>query len=476
MAGQQDDRCETDTRPTLVALHFLGGSADAWSPVFERLDGRFRFVAIDLPGFGAAVRTAGYDVAAMADHVATAVRQLSPRRWFLLGHSMGAKVACAVARAAEDGAQGLDGLTHLVLLAGSPPRPEPMEESKRETMRGWFAGDEAERRAQADGYIRDNAARELPPQLHASLVDGVLAAERAAWLAWLESGSREDWAERIGILRTPALVIAGAEDSALGPDTQRTVMAPHLASARFHTLPGTGHLLPSEQPAAVAALIDVFVGKPRPEEPAVPAGYRALIDSHRVSQRTRDVLLARADQPPKTPNLISPDETGVLQALVERIIPQPVTPRIDIAARLLRQFADGGGDGWRFAELASDVPALRSGLDNLDAIARTLDVAGFAYLSGVQQDALLMALLEGKLQSPLLPEHGGLTTDQLQLWFEDMRSFATQIYVSHPATQARIGYSGIGNRGDGSGPQGFRQVGLGQPEAWEPRAETGADR
>lgn len=461
-------------KPTLIALHFLGGSAAQWNPVFALLADRFELRALDLPGFGAAAQTPGYDVAAMAAHVATEVRRLAPKAWLLVGHSMGAKVACAVARMAEDGAEGLGGLTHLVLLAGSPPAPEPMGEHKRRTMRRWFTGAEAERRREADGYIRDNVARKLPDERHAGLVEAVLGANRNAWIAWLDGGSREDWAPRIATLRTPTLIIAGDRDAALGPNTQRALMAPHFAAVRLHVLHGAAHLLPSEQPEAVATCLCKFAGAaPKPLEPAIPPTYRALIDSPRVSARTREVLLDRAKPVGDAAGELSDDDLKVLQALADRIIPQPGQHRIDIASRMIAMTSQPEGDGWRFAELPPDLPLFRAGLRNLDAIAQTIDAAGFAFLPAYQQDALLTALVEARLRSPLMPEAGGLTPRQLQLWFEDMRSCATQVYVSHPVTAARIGFGGIANRGDGAGPQGFPAVGLGQREAWEPVAKGG---
>ena len=464
-----------DTVPTLVALHFLGSSAAQWDTMFARLQGRFHCVAFDLPGFGEASQQPGYDVAAMAAHVAAEVRRLAPERWVLVGHSMGAKVACAVARMAEDGAEGLDGLTHLVLMAGSPPGPEPMDDAKRGKMRTWFAGSAAERGAEADDYIRENVANKLTDADQDRLVEAVLQANRVAWVAWLDDGSREDWTDRVGLLQTPVLILAGAKDAALGPDVQKKLMAPHFASALMQTMPHTAHLLPVERPDDVAHAIAVFVGTEVPPEPDLPADYRALIASPRVDARTRTILLERAEPVPGEPGLLTQQEMRTLRALVARIVPQRGEREIDIAGRVLRHLAKGGGDGWRFADLPADMEAFRSGLRNLDAIASTLDVAGFAFLPVAQQDALLEAIAAGKLTSPLPPDDGGLSAHQLGLWFEDMRSLATQIYVAHPATAARIGFSGIANRGDSSGPQGFAQVGLGQRDDWEPSPHLGMD-
>ncbi len=38
----------------------------------------------------------------------------------------------------------------------------------------------------------------------------------------------------------------------------------------------------------------------------------------------------------------------------------------------------------------------------------------------------------------------------MRLWFEDVRAQAARLYVAHPATLARMGYSGIGYGGDGA--------------------------
>jgi pimeloyl-ACP methyl ester carboxylesterase len=65
-------------------------------------------------------------------------------------------------------------------------------------------------------------------------------------------------------LQTPTLVVAGANDADLGPHAQRRLVVPHFAYVRLVTLPDTGHLLPMEQPEAVARLIAAHVGSTEP--------------------------------------------------------------------------------------------------------------------------------------------------------------------------------------------------------------------
>jgi pimeloyl-ACP methyl ester carboxylesterase len=245
--------------PTLICLHFLGGSMATWSAVIDRLAGRLRCLPFDLPGFGDAAGLPGYSVADMADSIAARVKSSEVDRWVIAGHSMGAKIAAILARRAEDGEAGLAGLRGMVLLGGSPPGPEPMQEEQRNAMLGWFTGDRATWPEQARGYIDNNVASPLPPAVMECAMADLMRMRQAAWAAWLQSGSREDWAGRVDVLHTPTLILSGAEDADLGEDAQRRLAAPHYASHRLVTLQDTGHLLPLERPDDVAGLIAAHV-------------------------------------------------------------------------------------------------------------------------------------------------------------------------------------------------------------------------
>ncbi len=495
---------QTDlSAPTLFLLHFLGGSARAWTEVAQRLAPR-RCVALDLPGFGDAAGLGGRTVAEMADHVAAAVRAEAPRRWALVGHSMGGKVAAVLARRAEDGEAGLEGLAAVVLLAASPAGPEPIEAGKRAQMLDWFRGDADRSLAEASGYVAQNVGAALPDAVEARTVEDVMRADPAAWRAWLEHGSREDWAARVGLLRTPALVVAGAEDDALGADAQRGLVTRAFARWRAATLAGAGHLLPVERPAEVAGLIAAFLDAPEaapavagadagethrdtvaglsahPDGTGGGAAWRALLGSDRVSARTRTVLLARArpDRAAAAGRVLSEPGMATLRLMLDRVVPQPGGTRIDLAARVDAVLAAGVGDGWRMAQLPPDAEACAAGLATLDAAA---GAAGFAGLGDAAQDALLARAAGGTLDAGAVARAtdgtaGGPRLDaaRMRLWFDDVRSMAVRAYVSHPATLARMGYSGIGYGGDGPRLEGFVRLGIGAREDWEPVAQEPA--
>ncbi len=465
--------------PTVFLLHYLGGSAREWSAVTALLAGHFRCVAIDLPGFGDAADRPGYSVAEMADAVSEAIRAENPPRWVLVGHSMGAKVATLVARRAEDGAEELAGLSHLVLLAGSPPAPEPMDETRRKTMMSWFSADGAASRAEAQSFVDASVGQALPTALNGPAVDDVLRTCRAAWLAWLESGSREDWADRIGVLRTPALIVAGEKDADLGPAAQASLMARHFASPRLSTLSGAGHLLPMERPAEVARLVADHAGSRDAGDPSGPSldpGYRALIESDRVSARTRDILFdrSRPDDRSGAPATLTPEAFAVLRAVIDRVLPQAHAMRIAIEARIDAMLAAGEGDGWRFALLPPDAEAYRIALRTLQEAARAAHGCDFEALDARHQDELLERTAAGQLVVSGADRHQPpFSSQQMKLWFEDLRGDAVKIYVAHPATLARLGYSGIANGGDGERKQGFVLLSAGEREPWEPEARGG---
>lgn len=460
----------------LICLHYLGGSSRTWQPLAEALAGRIRVVPVDLPGFGDAGSDGGYTIDAMADHVTGAIQAAAPGSFRLVGHSMGAKVALALARRAEDGDTALQGLTGLVLVSGSPPSPEPIPEDRRDHMLSWIDADPKTRAGEARAFVRANVGHRLESELEDRTVEDVLRAKPEAWRAWLTSGAEEDLIRRVGVLRMPALVLAGSEDADLGPDAQAALTMPHLPHGRLVTVEGVGHLLPLEKPAEMARLLtETAVGPSEVAQgPAVPPAYAALIASDRVNSRLRDALAERAapDDPAYRPQVLDAVELAILRAVFGRVVP---VPGLDLAARLDRRLATGGGDGWRFSALPADGQAYRAALRTLDAAARAARERPFVTLGSAEQDALLTLVQRGEVAVPA-SLGGRLDADAMRFWFEDARADAVRLYIAHPAALARIGFSGIGAGGDRTTPladglPGFHRTGLDAPEAWEPQAE-----
>src|SRR5579871_5418254 len=93
--------------PTLVFLHYWGGSSRTWRHVIRRL-GAFRTVAIDQRGWGRSDAPAsGYALADLAADARGVIAALGLDRYILVGHSMGSKVAQLIASECPPGLVGL---------------------------------------------------------------------------------------------------------------------------------------------------------------------------------------------------------------------------------------------------------------------------------------------------------------------------------------------------------------------------------
>jgi pimeloyl-ACP methyl ester carboxylesterase len=445
------------TGPTLVFLHALGASTNEWNQVVNQLGGH-DCLALDLPGFGDAAGAGHADVAAMADWLADLIRARRLAACVLVGHSMGGKIATLVAARAAAGEIGLSGVLGVVLVAASPPAPEPMAEDRRAEMIGWFA-DGNPGYDDAATFVDANTAARLPDPLREGAIADMRRSNREAWLAWLERGSREDWRVRAGRITIPALIVAGAEDGDLGEDAQRRLNLPHYVTADLRVVPDAAHLIPYEQPDALAALIAEHAATVA--NAMLPAGFAALLASDRVGRRTRAAMLARMR--PVAATMWRDDERATAAALVARILPG-CGDACDLADRILSGVAEGAGDGWRFAVLPPDAEAWRRGLATLDTV-----TGGFATLPPAVQTTWLDRIAAGEVGTADDPAR--LAPDQMALWFEDVRAETARVWMSLPATMAAIGYDGFATGGDGPRKQGYVRTRADDLETWQTAAE-----
>lgn len=233
---------------TFVLMHYLGGSHRTWFPTLPYLDRDYRCVAINTPGFGDAAQAEGYDVAAMARQVDDTIRALQLRKVILVGHSMTGKVALALA------AQQPDYLTRLVLVAPSPPGPQPMSEQDRQAQAAYQGT-----RQEAEAFVDGACSARLPDALREVAIADAQSASLTAWHAWPLHGSREAWDDRIGRLTLPALMVLGSEDSNVpGVEAQRDIMRTHLPQGELEIIEGAGHLMPMQTPQALAERMLAF--------------------------------------------------------------------------------------------------------------------------------------------------------------------------------------------------------------------------
>ena len=233
--------------PTILALHYWAGAGHEFDAVRALLPPEARFFAPDLPGFGEQPIPVGFDysVAAYADWVAAYIAENKLDNYVLVGHSMGGKIALALADRRPAGLQ------RLVLLSPSPPTPEPISDADRAaSMAAWAKPFEAKKTYAKIVKLPLSVAQ------HRQVVADNLRTTQAAWEAWLQLGSREDISAQMPHISVPCHLLVGEKDEAISLAAQRQQTLPLLpAGTPLTVVPGAGHLLPLEAPEAVREVL-----------------------------------------------------------------------------------------------------------------------------------------------------------------------------------------------------------------------------
>ncbi len=230
---------------SLVFLHYFGGSSRTWSDVIEELNGEFRCIAIDIHGFGDSHSISnGLSVDDNAQSVADVITTLQLKKYVLIGHSMGGKIALSLA------SRKPLGLEKLVLIAPSPPTPEPTSNKEQAQLLTAYNN-----RPALIKIINSITSRALSDFNINNLVNDNLRASKTSWRSWIEQGSQEDISKQIVNIHIPVLVISGQDDKKLSSSFLRDEFVKYLQSLHFEEIGEAGHLLPIEAPATVAKLI-----------------------------------------------------------------------------------------------------------------------------------------------------------------------------------------------------------------------------
>lgn len=236
--------------PTLVFLHYWGGSSRTWRHVIDALAPECRTVAIDQRGWGKSeAPVTGYALADMANDAQGVIATLDLERYFLIGHSMGGKVAQLIASRHPRGLMGL------VLVAPAPPSPLNLPlEVRQDMVRAYESS--ASIMATVEQVLAPNG---LEPEDLETVIADSLAGALAAREAWPLLASQEDIGADVVEIDVPVIVLSGEHDRVDPPDAIRRELLSRIPHAQLFLLPNVGHLLPLEAPDDVADLIRAFV-------------------------------------------------------------------------------------------------------------------------------------------------------------------------------------------------------------------------
>ncbi len=237
----------------LVLLHGVGMCAEAWAPQIKAFAPTRPVIALDLPGHGKTDALPG--TPKLADYVAWAARaiaELDLGPVALAGHSMGALISMGTAIEHPDLVERA-ALLNPVYRRGAAAR-EAVLGRARELAQGrsdpeaplarWFGPDEApEVRARVGGWLR-----------------AVDAHGYAATYAAFAEGDAV-YADRIGEIRCPTLVLTGENDGNSSPEMTREIAA-GVANARAVIVEGERHMTSLTAPDRVNIELARWLGLP----------------------------------------------------------------------------------------------------------------------------------------------------------------------------------------------------------------------
>lgn len=245
-----------DGRPPVLLLHGLFGSARNWGQHQKTLGaGGRQVIALDLRNHGESPHGPVASYAAMADDVAETLESLGYGSCRLLGHSMGGKVAMALALTRP---QVVD---RLVVADIAPRRYEHGNAELAAALRDL---------AVTPGMTRAEASAALAPRIPDAMIRSFLmlnlrlgTTQPNGWrigLAEIAEGMQviEGWETPAGRYDGPALFITGGR-SAYVPEAARPEIRALFPAAHFASLPDAGHWLHVDDPAGFIAAVTPFL-------------------------------------------------------------------------------------------------------------------------------------------------------------------------------------------------------------------------
>lgn len=298
-AAAQDDQ-----RPVLLLGPALGTAvAPLWGGVARELAGRLRIIGWELPGHGGApAGTEDFSIEELAQGVLAAVdavqEPLPESSFWYAGCSVGGAVGLQLL---VDAPQRLRGAA---VVASAAQLGDPERWSERAALVE-AAGTptqvigSAQRWLTQDFIDRDAAAG---TGITTGLLHALQSADRHGYAQVCRAIAAFDLSGRLGEIVAPVLAVAGEQDPSVTAQAVRD-WAQQVPGARFELIGPAAHMIPAEQPAALAEQIMALVGEtqaaapataPEPAQAPRAGGDRTASQAHADGMRVRREVLSDA--------------------------------------------------------------------------------------------------------------------------------------------------------------------------------------
>lgn len=243
----------------VVCIHASASSAGQWTSLVERLDDRFRPLAVDLHGAGRSPAWRGDRPLTLADEVALLepVLAATGARFHLVGHSYGGAVALKVALAHPHWVASLtvfEPVLFSLLMADDPHQPAAREIDavRADTSAAIDRGDPHGAGARFVDYWTGAGTWAAMSERRRTAVAAAMGGLKDQWHAVFEEPTP---LAALGRLDMPALCLIGARS----PESSRAVsrlLVKTLPRVMAVELEGVGHMGPVTHGERVNALIE----------------------------------------------------------------------------------------------------------------------------------------------------------------------------------------------------------------------------
>ena len=241
-------------QPPLVLLHGVFGSLDNLGMIKKAQQEHTQVISIDLPNHGQSPHFDEFDYQLMSNKVLELLEHLNIKQCYLLGHSMGGKVAMHIALNAPQ-------LVKKLIVADISP--VKYQGNHDNVFKGLYAVDLANitTRKQADEQLAQHI---IEPGVRAFLLKSLdLNEQQARWRFNLTAIKACYEQITLGITSSnsyggPVLFIKGGNSQYIMPE-HREIIGKLFPSSKAHVINDTGHWLHAEKPAVFNRIVARFL-------------------------------------------------------------------------------------------------------------------------------------------------------------------------------------------------------------------------
>lgn len=244
-------------KPPVVLAHGFSDDGLCWTPVAEQLEADYDVIMVDARGHGRSdAPKRGYGSLEHAGDLAGVITGLGLKRPAVLGHSMGAATALALAGTYPD-------LVRAILLEDPPawwvPPAEGRPGPRRPNFTDWIMDLKRKTReeliAQARAQSPTWPEAELGPWADSKLRLSFRVLNR-------RQSAPVDWPAVVRQIRCPALLITADPDKgAIVKPEDAAALQALVPQVKVVHIPGAGHNIRREQPARYIEVVKAFLAE-----------------------------------------------------------------------------------------------------------------------------------------------------------------------------------------------------------------------